>query len=516
MKRFVLIHIVTVLTYAAQAQITVKKDSNAIQFAETITAADLKEYLTVLASDEYEGRETGEKGQKMAAEYIAKHFSEFGLTPIDANKNYLQEFTLISLTFKSAKINDGKLFEDFNFYGLENIDIKNANFAFVGFGINSPNYNNYEGIDATGKVVLFLEGEPISNGKSIITNSQELSEWSAGSSKKIETAKAEGAIACVLISSQTQEQFSLMSSRLNHYYESSNLINKDAKRNARLSITEKFALKMMNISSKKFGKIKSKLNKVANAHQKIKPSKITIELVVDEEEVSTENVVGMIQGTDLADEAIVISAHYDHIGIKNGSIYNGADDDGSGTVAIMEIAEAFAEAKKNSYGPRRNIIFLATTGEEKGLLGSQYYVENPLFPLEKTVTNLNIDMIGRLDEEHRDNKNYIYLIGTNMISQDLHDISHEVNKTYKNIELDYKFNSPEDKNRFYYRSDHYNFAKNGIPVIFYFNGVHDDYHKSTDTVDKILFDKVENITQLIFYTTWEIANRDEKPKISNK
>ena len=247
--------------------------------------------------------------------------------------------------------------------------------------------------------------------------------------------------------------------------------------------------------------------------QKFKKEKVSINLNVDEQKVSTENVVGMVTGTDKADEAIVISAHYDHVGVKNGKVYNGADDDGSGTVAVMEIAQAFAEAKKAGFGPRRSIIFMGTTGEEKGLLGSEYYSENPLVPLENTVTNLNIDMIGRLDEAHPNNENYIYLIGTNMLSQDLHDISEGANKVYKNIELDYTYNSLNDENKFYYRSDHYNFAKHNVPVIFYFNGVHEDYHKSTDTVDKILFNKVENISQLIFYTAWEIANRDEKPKV---
>lgn len=269
----------------------------------------------------------------------------------------------------------------------------------------------------------------------------------------------------------------------------------------------------MAILKKKLSKIKSKLVAKPNYCIKIKPSTITIELKIEEDKIQTENIIGMVEGTDKASEAIVISAHYDHIGIKGETVYNGADDDGSGTVAVMELAQAFSEAKKAGFGPRRSIIFMGMTGEEKGLLGSEYYSNHPVFPMEKTVTNLNIDMIGRLDEEHPEDENYVYLIGTNMLSQDLHDISENANKTYNNINLDYRYNSLEDPNKFYYRSDHYNFAKKGVPVIFYFNGVHEDYHKSTDTIEKILFNKIENITQLVFYTAWDIANRDEKPKV---
>ena len=215
--------------------------------------------------------------------------------------------------------------------------------------------------------------------------------------------------------------------------------------------------------------------------------------------IKGENVLGYIEGKDLKDELIIITAHYDHLGKHDSLIFNGADDDGSGTVAAMEIAEAFMLAKKAGQGPRRSVLVMAVSGEEKGLLGSKYYTENPVFPLAKTVVNLNIDMIGRVDYYH-DTTNYIYLIGSNMLSQELHDISENINKEHIKIELDYTFNSEEDPNRYYYRSDHYNFAKNNIPVIFYFNGLHDDYHKVTDTVEKIDFKKIETITRLVFLT----------------
>jgi Zn-dependent M28 family amino/carboxypeptidase len=228
----------------------------------------------------------------------------------------------------------------------------------------------------------------------------------------------------------------------------------------------------------------------------------------------SQNVIAYIKGSEKPDEVIVITAHYDHVGEKHGKIYNGADDDGSGTVSILEIAQAFKEAEKNGNGPKRSIVFLHVTGEEIGLYGSKYYTENPIFPLENTVCNLNIDMIGRIDPTKKRNPDYIYLIGSDKLSQDLHDVSEEVNSTYTKLELDYTFNDDDDPNRFYYRSDHYNFAKNGIPVIFYFNGTHADYHKPTDTPDKIEYELMAKRAQLIFQTAWEIANRDERIKLN--
>lgn len=222
----------------------------------------------------------------------------------------------------------------------------------------------------------------------------------------------------------------------------------------------------------------------------------------------SQNVVAFIKGSEKPDEIIVLSAHYDHVGAKNGEIYNGADDDGSGTVSLMEMAQAFQMAANKGNGPKRSILILHVTGEEIGLYGSKYYTENPLFPLENTVVNLNTDMIGRIGSEKEGNDNYVYLIGSDKLSQELHNLSEEVNKKYVNLELDYTYNDENDPNRFYYRSDHYNFAKNNIPVIFYFNGTHEDYHKPTDTPDKIEYELMAKRAQLIFLTAWEIANRE--------
>ncbi len=228
---------------------------------------------------------------------------------------------------------------------------------------------------------------------------------------------------------------------------------------------------------------------------------------------ASENVLAFIEGTEKPEEIIVISAHYDHVGVdKDGNVYNGADDDGSGTVSVLEIAQAFAKAKKDGKGPKRSILFLHVTGEEKGLYGSKFYTENPVFDLDNTVANLNIDMVGRVDKNHEgeDKRNYVYLIGSDRLSTDLHKISEAANERYVKMDLDYRYNDRNDPNRFYFRSDHYNFAKHNIPIIFYFNGVHDDYHQITDTPDKIEYDLLEKRARLVFYTAWEVANRAER------
>lgn len=224
----------------------------------------------------------------------------------------------------------------------------------------------------------------------------------------------------------------------------------------------------------------------------------------------SQNVVGFIKGSEKPEEVIVLSAHYDHVGMENGQIYNGADDDGSGSVSLLEIAEAFQQAANDGNGPKRSILILHVTGEEIGLQGSRYYTQKPLYPLQNTVCNLNTDMIGRIDPNKADNPNYVYLIGSDKLSQKLHEVSEEVNEKYVQLELDYTFNADNDPNRFYYRSDHYNFAKNNIPVIFYFNGVHEDYHKPTDTPDKIEYDLLAKRAKLIFLTAWEVANREDR------
>ena len=230
---------------------------------------------------------------------------------------------------------------------------------------------------------------------------------------------------------------------------------------------------------------------------------------------SSQNVLAFIEGSTYPNEILIISAHSDHLGIENEDIYYGADDNGSGTSAVLEMAQAFKAAKNEGHGPKRSILFLHVTGEEEGLIGSRYYTDHPIFPIENTIANLNIDMIGRIDDAHLNNPNYIYVIGADRLSTELHYISEASNDHFTKLELDYKLNSENDVNRYYYRSDHYNFAEKGIPVIFYFSGEHEDYHKPSDTADKINYNLLQRRTQLIFATAWYLANSN-KPIAAEK
>lgn len=232
-----------------------------------------------------------------------------------------------------------------------------------------------------------------------------------------------------------------------------------------------------------------------------------------EELNASQNVIAYIEGNELPNEYIFITAHSDHEGVVDGRIYPGADDNGSGTAAVFEMAEAFVEASKQGHGPKRSIVFLHVTGEEVGLHGSRYYTENPIFPIENTISNLNIDMIGRVDKRHEEsnNEDYIYVIGSDRISTELDFIVREANEEFTDLELDYKFNALNDSNRYYSRSDHYNFALKDVPVIFFFNGEHDDYTKPTDTPDKINYPLLAKRTKLIFATAWYLANAENAP-----
>ena len=285
-----------------------------------------------------------------------------------------------------------------------------------------------------------------------------------------------------------------------------------------LSPEENSSIPILFIAKTKINTLLSKKQQKEVQKSKIVKSNRTaqVELGSENNRLKSSNLVGMLVGSDslLKNEYVVISAHYDHLGEHNGEIFNGADDNATGTSAVMEIARIYSEKAKQGELPKRSILFLLVSGEEKGLLGSAYYAQHPLVPLSNTVTDLNVDMIGRTDEFHT-NPNYIYVIGSNMLSDELHNLNEAAGKEMGDVFLDYKYNSKEDPNRFYYRSDHYNFAKNGVPSIFYFSGVHADYHKPSDTADKIDFDKMQKITELIFRTSWKVSNADHRPVVNH-
>lgn len=500
-------------------------DSLAVRYSETISSDELKQHLMVFASDEMEGRETGMAGQRKAADYLVNYYKDLGVLPC-VDGSYLQEFSLKKEQVKNSIVDvKGKIFrfiEDFYFFDSFSFDgeIDLSTYVFAGYGIDEKSYSDYSDVDLKGRIVVCLSGEPLnSKGISRISGTTEMSPWSYDPGLKIEAAQKRGARAVVII----QQDYDRFIPRIRFWLESPKLAldYPEVKLNGSEPIPFFFIsprLADQLITGSLGGdceKLIRRTNRRGPRNPRICAGSGVIHVKREIVRLTSSNVLAFIEGSDplLKDEVVVISSHYDHIGVINGVVNNGADDDGSGTVTTLEIAEAFVEARADGNGARRSVLILNVSGEEKGLLGSEWYSEYPVFPLEHTVCDLNIDMIGRKDEKHNDNDRYVYLIGSDKLSSELHAISERMNKLYSNLTIDYTYNDPADPNRFYYRSDHYNFARKNIPVIFYFSGVHEDYHQPGDDPEKILYDKMAVIGRLIFHTAWEIANRDERLKV---
>lgn len=498
-------------------------ENDGSKYANSITADKLRSLLYVLASDSLEGRETGQEGQRKAANFIAKQFQDAGLPP-KGDKGYFQKIMLQNDTWKDLGITvAGQEFRnrtDFYVYPAFTPDQPSTEIKevfFVGYGIEDEKYNDYQKTDVAGKAVIFYIGEPLgTDGNSLITGKEFRSNWSLDWQRKVQLAKQKGAIAAFIIDPNIEESVKKNRKAISAF--GWKPVGTDATIAANAYIPNMFVSPDLAkaILGGKAAKAESELADLRSG-EKFKPVKVKskISLRLDKETKSLEgsNVLAVIEGSDekLKKEFVFVTAHYDHLGRPDSSvIYYGADDNASGTSGVIEIARAFAEAKKDGKGPKRTVVCMLVSGEEKGLLGSKYYTEFPLFPLNRTIVDINIDMIGRVDERHAGNPDYIYVIGSDRISTELHEINELVNSERTKLELDYRYNAKDDPNRFYERSDHYNFAEKGIPIIFYFNGVHPDYHRPTDTADKINFDAMAKRTQLAFYVAWEVANRPER------
>jgi hypothetical protein len=498
-------------------------ENDGTTFAKGITANELKSLVYALASDSMQGRETGEPGQQIAAQYIAQQFKEAGLPP-KGDKGFFQKIFLQNVTWKdiAIKVGDQEFAhrKDFYVYPAFSPDqplTEIKEFLFLGFGIEDPKYNDYGKTEVAGKAVIIYNGEPLNkDGKSLLTGTEFRSTWSLDWRKKVQLAKEKGATAVFIIDQEFEESL-----KKNRKAISSNgwkPVGTGAEAMANEFLPSVFISPALakEILGDKASKVEKEMADLKEG-EKFKPVKVKakVQLRLDKASQMLEgsNVLAVIEGTDekLKKEFVFVTAHYDHLGMSDSTvIYYGADDNASGTAGVIEIARAFAEAKKQGIGPKRTVVCMLVSGEEKGLLGSKYYTEFPLFPLDKTIVDINIDMIGRVDEKHKDNPNYIYVIGSDRISTHLHDINEMVNSEQTKLELDYKYNAKDDPNKFYERSDHYNFAEKGIPIIFYFNGVHPDYHRPTDTPDKLNYDVMAKRAQLAYFVAWEIANRQER------
>ena len=471
-------------------------------YAAKITEEGLRDKLNILASDALEGRMTGTRGQKMAAAFIEHHFREIGLTgPV--NGSYLQKVPLSSLTPGETYIQAGndrfENYKDFFYPGLLNTNgIQSAPIVFVGTGSEEE----IAQLDIKNKSVLVLQ--PDLKMETVFS-----------SGKMVRSLKEKGALSVVLAPECTDQEFDELSASIKVWFGQGSLVlkGKNAGGLPAFVVRPAIAEKIMKTT---YGKMKDAAAK--KQQKKIRESRMNWSSSYSVKEIESENVLGLLEGTDKKDEILVVTAHFDHIGTNSDGpdkVNNGADDDGSGTSAVMQLAEAFAEAARNGIRPRRSILFMTVTGEEEGLFGSEWYVTNPIFPLQQTVLNLNIDMIGRTDPGHQKDKNYVYAIGSDKLSSELHQLHEQINSTYTRLQLDYTYNDQNHPEQLYYRSDHWNFAKNNIPIIFYFDGIHEDYHKPSDEVSKIEFDILRKRTELVFYTAWSIANKDSRLLINS-
>jgi len=534
-----------------------QQDQTAMKYAKIITPELEKMHLSIIASDEYEGRETGMPGAAKAADYIANEFKSLGLKPI-VNGSYFFDvpimgtrFMVNGLTINGTAYNYGK---DFTAQGGGTKTINVNDVVFIGYGIGDEKYDDLKGIDITGKVVVLMSnGEPMKDSVSFITGKKQLSAWSptpgaggrggagggrggaaggntAGGKSRMQYIQSKNP-ALILTVNPNPPSANGRGGRggVPTPPERWNVVKKQEIRPftgiVSYTISIPMADQLLKPTGKTLAQLKSAIDQSGVPQSQAVKTELATSYAAEVKDLKANDVLGFMEGSDpkLKDEVLVVSGHYDHIGLTNpGSVdkvNNGADDDGSGTTGMMSIARAFSQAKKAGKGPRRSILFLANVGEEKGLLGSEYYTDHPVIPMEKTVADLNIDMIGRVGTDYKgkpDSANYVYVIGSKMLSSDLYNMSVNANKTYTNMTLDYVYDDPNDRNRFYYRSDHYNFAKHNVPIIFYFNGTHEDYHQPGDEVKKINFPLMAKRAQLVFYTAWAVANADKRPVVDGK
>lgn len=488
----------------------------------TTTLSDkvlLKENLTIIASDEFEGREIASKGAAMAAEYLADHLKEYGVKPFGDNGSYYQEFPIYVTGYEFfTKLefdikNDSDLVfvpgSDYLIYSPAYVPLEfskaESELVYAGYGITADeyDYDDYENLDIEGKVVVVMGGEPESNDNDFF-EADYRTEYSETRNKLL-TAEENGAIAMITLPDEeamsTYRFKARRIARKNFSFEDDGeLSDREDETIPSILLSVQGARKLFRTIDKNFYRIRSHMNKYP-PNSIIFDAEININYWIKffNEKRTARNVVGIVEGNnpDLATEYISMGAHYDHEGIKNGVVYNGADDNGSGTVSILEAARLLAKNKTN----QRPILVIFHTGEERGLLGSKYLTENAEY-VENVISHINVDMVGREEE------NEIYSIGSDVLSLEYHQLIESVNSETVNMKFDYKYDGPNDVNRYYYRSDHYNYAKQDIPVVFFYDHMTKDYHRPSDDVEKINLNKISRITDLIYHICLRVANLD--------
>ena len=491
---------------------------------DTITPGELRMHLEFLASQELGGRYTLSPSFAIAARYLASRLEAYGFKGAGEHGDFLQTFQVISAKPDPAKssleITNGTKTSAYHFGDFYPLGTSSGEgqgqVVFVGTGVSSPSqqHDDYSGLDVKGKIVMIASGIPAG------VDAARLADNEQGEG----AARTHGAVGIMQIPAQ----------RFLEFMKSKGFQDRAAARESiRLAREGEGALPSITLGPDLAEQLLAAggldlktVYESINHKEKVQPKNLNVsaKMAVSMQitRTTTQNVAATLEGTDpkLKSEYVVFSAHYDHLKTgPNGEVYPGADDDGSGTAAILTIAHALSLER-----PKRSVLVMFHAGEELGLLGSQYNTDfAPAVPLDKMVADLNIDMIGRSKppgdkdqkDEHLTDANTVYLVGSNRISPELHQISEETNSQFQKMKLDYYYNDPDNPERIYYRSDHWNYAKHGIPVIFYFDGVHVDYHRPTDTVDKIDFDKMTKVTRLVFETGWRIANLDHRLAIAH-
>jgi len=504
---------------------------------DTITSAQLKDYLSFIASDEMEGRDTPSRGLDTTAKFLAMNLSRWGLKPAGDDGSYFQKIglsrDLVDRAETRVQLNDQILA-----FGTDYIpaarpaSLPATQLVFAGNGwlIKSKNIDAYNGIDAKGKIAVIFG--PVSGYPTGVRSSDLSGKRGEDWMNAAEYAQKQG-VAGIVIVPDFQYLANWDRNRTRVTERGYTKVDK-FQLPAGAQIPQLFlSLRLAEFLFQDERQTAQSIFESIYAGTTPQPfalnadKKLSITVKVKSDQTTTQNVVGIFEGSDpvLKNEYVALGAHYDHVGmglpVNGDAIYNGADDDGSGTTALLAMAEALAKARVR---PKRSVLFVWHTGEEKGLWGSRYFTNYPTLPLARIVTQINIDMIGRSkkggDTNPRNHDlsgpNEIYVIGSAMMSTELGDLVASVNKQYLNLTYDYRYDDPGDPNRFFFRSDHYNYARKGIPIVFFFDGEHEDYHRPGDSVDKIDFQKMENVTRTVYLTLWELANRPTRPVVDKR
>jgi len=532
-KKFLTLGLVSLVTASCFSQIKpLIPNKDAIKFSKAINPENAYKHLSVLASDEYEGRETGTKGAWMAADYIRDYFKSLGLkAPV--NGSYFQKIDLVNVTLKESHLTvNGQPKEYQKDYLVSPSLISDQGFTFsanelvfIGYGLKKDNYDDFTGTDIKGKVVImFNGGDPTVKPGTRIDRAA----YRATLEARAKYFAENNVKAIILIDPAVDRITENTKQTLKNgkVMVKTNAAIEAQKQNdiPRISISVALANDLLKASNTTVADLQKKIVDSQAPASQVLNVPFSASAAKTETPVRCENVLGYLEGSDpvLKKEVLILTGHYDHIGLvtdpdAKDKVNNGADDDGSGTTGVLLMAKAFTDAKKAGKGAKRSILFMTVVGEEKGLWGSEWYSEHPVFPVENTIADLNTDMIGRTGEEYLgkpDSANYIYSVGSRMLSSDLANLSERVNATYTKMKLDYKYDDPKDPEQIYYRSDHYNFAKLGIPIIFYYDGMlQQDYHKPGDEVSKINFPLLAKRAKLTYFTAWELANRAKRPAV---